>query len=349
MAANINEELEWFTVFRMDENNGWLYQELTEGRLRQGWGAPGCALLTADGQRVDRAKFLEGYIEAYEEEASPRRFAILTRMLDLNDGDVVVIPKMPEWNQFTIARVSHPGYEFDYEGDLHDYRHIVHVVPESIRTFNYHANEYAYLISGLFARANHRPAISFCYSAEQIEAASLLLEQPNNTDANPNLPEEFYRAAIDDAFRTAAIALYEQIRNWNGPRFEEAVRQAFNDQGYEMQNLRRYDGQGGDADMLVAPPTSPYGVFLPGEIAVQVKWIQGEDPNDVNAVRQIIQWAETQGSNAAKYVISSASRFTDAAQELAAAGDVILIGGLQTMCFLLGVSDRYRDDWPPIE
>lgn len=349
MAANINEELEWFTVFRTDKNDGWLGQELKKGRLRQGWGARGCALLTAGGQRVDRAEFLEGYREANWGEASPMRFAILTRMLGLKHNDVVVIPKMPEPNQFTIARVRHPGYQFDYESDLDDYRHIVHIEPESVRTFDYRANEYAYLISGLFARANHRPAISFCYSAEQIEAASLLLEQPNNANANPNLPEEFYRAAIDDAFRTAAIMLDNQIQNWNGPRFEEAVRQAFKDQGYEMKSPRRYDGQGGDVDILVSPPTSPYGVFLPGEIAVQVKWIQGVDNDDANAVAQIIQWAESQGSNAAKYVISSASGFTKGAQNHAADGDVILIGGLQTMCFLLGVADRYRDDWAPIE
>ena len=177
----------------------------------------------------------------------------------------------------------------------------------------------------------------------------MLLEQPNNTNANPNLPEEFYRAAIDDAFRTAAIALDEQIKNWNGSRFEKAVRQAFKDQGYEMKSLRRYDGQGGDADMLVSPPTSPYSVFLPGKIAVQVKWKQGEDEDDANAVSQIIQWAESQGSNAAKYVISSASSFTVDAQNRAADGDVILIGGLQTMCFLLGVADRYRDDWASVE
>ena len=346
MAANINEELEWFTVFRMDANDGWLYQELTEGRLRQGWGPPGCALLTADGQRVDRAEYLEGYREAYGKDASPRRFAILTGMLHLRERDVVVIPKMPEWNQFTIARVSQ-GYEFDYESDLDDYRHIVHIDPESVRTFDYRADEDTYLISGLFARASHRPAISFCYSAEQIEAACRLLEQPNNLVANP--PEEFYRSAIDDAFRTAAIMLYNQINNWNGQRFEEAVWQAFKDQGYEMKSLRRYDGQGGDVDMLVSPPTSPYGVFLPGEIAVQVKWKQGVDKDDVNAVLQIIQWAKSQGSNAAKYVISSASGFTEDAQNRAAHEDVILIGGLQTMCFLLGVADRYRDDWDPIE
>ena len=66
---------------------------------------------------------------------------------------------------------------------------------------------------------------------------------------------------------------------------------------------RRFDRQGGDADILVSPPASPYGVFLPGEIAVQIKWIQGVDENDEYAVLQIVQWAESQGSDAVNCVI----------------------------------------------
>ena len=35
----------WLTIFRTDVDNvEWLYKELTEGRLRQGWGAPGFSL-----------------------------------------------------------------------------------------------------------------------------------------------------------------------------------------------------------------------------------------------------------------------------------------------------------------
>lgn len=37
---------------------------------------------------------------------SPRRFAILRRMLELDRGDIVVMPKMPALNQFTIACAS---------------------------------------------------------------------------------------------------------------------------------------------------------------------------------------------------------------------------------------------------
>ena len=341
MATN-NEELNWCTVFRMDENDDWLFSELQAGRLRQGWGAPGCALMTADGRRVDKTVFEEGYEEDFGEKPSSRRFAILTGMLDLKSGDVVVVPKMPVWNQFTIARVSE-GYMFDTGSNLDDYRHIVHVDPDSVRTFDYRAEEDAYRISGLFARANHRAAITFCYNPEQTKAALRLLERPSNLTSQSH--EVFFGAAIDGAFRTAAIALQDQFKDWNGNRFEAAVWQTFRDQGYTMIEHRRFDRQGGDADILVSPPASPYGVFLPGEIAVQIKWIQGIDENDKKAVLQIIKWAESQGSDAVKCVISSASGFTKEAQTLASDKNVMLIGALQTMCFLLGAADRYRDDW----
>ena len=78
---------------------------------------------------------------------------------------------------------------------------------------------------------------------------------------------------------------------------------------------------------------------------MQVKWKQGLDEDDDEAVKQIDEWVKWQGIDAMKCVISSASGFTDKGRELAAANNVHLIGGLQTMCFLLGVPDRYRDDW----
>ncbi len=125
MAANINEELQWFTVFRTDDAKAdWLFQELTAGRLRQGWGAPGCALLTADRQRIEKPVFVERYRTAFGEAPKRKTFAILTRMLDLNDQDVVIVPNMPVWRkQFTIARVRQ-GYDFDTESDLDDHRHM---------------------------------------------------------------------------------------------------------------------------------------------------------------------------------------------------------------------------------
>ena len=259
-------------------------------------------------------------------------------MLDMEEGSVVVVPKMPELNQFTIAHVS-GRYRFETDGDREDFRHIVPVHRGSVRTFGYHADNDAFLISGL---AKYRDAVSFCFNAEQVEAAHRLLRQSSPT-SKPQ--KELSRAAINNTFKDAATALRDQVKDWNGPRFEEAVRQAFRDQGYTIKDHRHFDCQWPACDILVSPPASSYGLFLPAEIAVQVKWRQDLDEYDDKAVKQIVSYVEWQGIDAMKCVISSASGFTDKARELAAADDVHLIGGLQTMCFLLGVPDQYRDDW----
>ena len=141
MATNGNEKPNWFTVFRTDKNNVvWLHKELTEGRLRQGWGAPGFSLKTADDRRIGKTQWEETYRAHWGEYPSTMRFAILTRMLDMKYGDVVVVPKMPEWEQFTIARVS-GGYRFEIDGDRKDFRHIVPVYRNSVRSFSYRAND----------------------------------------------------------------------------------------------------------------------------------------------------------------------------------------------------------------
>ena len=159
-------------------------------------------------------------------------------------------------------------YRFEADEDREDFGHIVPVQRDSVRTFGYRADEDAYLVSGLFSRANHRPAVSFCSYSEQVEAVHQLLQRPNSPISRPQT--ELDEEVIDDAFKAAAMALRDQVKNWNGQRFEKAVRQAFRNQSYIVKAHRRYDGKGADADILVSPPANPYGLFLPTEIAVQV-------------------------------------------------------------------------------
>ena len=343
MDTQTNTERDWFTVFRTDEGNEWLRDELAGGRLRQGWGAPGFGLATVNGEPVDKADWEAAHRQREGwGDPSPRRFAILRRMLELDRGDIVVMPKMPAWDQFTIACAS-GGYRFEMAGGREDFGHVIPVDPDSVRTFAYDACNEARLVSGLFGRANHWPALSFSGSAKHLQAARRLLEMPSSLVSRPR--RELWEAVIDDAYRAAAESLAADVEAWNGQVFEDAVRQCFVDQGYELKKYRRYNRDGGDMDMVVSPPPSRHGVFLPTEIAVQVKWKQGIDEDDAWAVAQIDQWAEWQESGATKYVISSATGFTERAREEAAANDVVLIGGLQTMCLLLGEPDRYRAEW----
>lgn len=343
MEKQTNAEREWFMVIRTDEGNEWLRNELAEGRLRQGWGAFGLELIAADGEPVEKVDWEAAYRALVGWGApSPRRFAILRRMLELDGGDIVVMPKMPRWDRFTIARAM-GRYRFELAEGKEDFGHVIPVDPDSVRTFAYDASNEARLVSGLFGRANHWPAVSFCGSARHLQAARELLEQADSLESRPR--RELWEAATDEAFRRAAESLAADVADWNGQMFEDAIRQCFEDQGYELKEYRRYDGEGGDMDMVVSPPPSRHGVFLPTEIAVQVKWKQGVDEGDVWAVEQIDRWARWQESSATKYVISSAKGFTAKAREEAAAHGVVLVGGLETMCFLLGVPDRYRAEW----
>ena len=343
MQTQKTAERDWFTIFRTDEGNEGLRTELAAGRLRQGWGVTGLGLVTKDGKPADKTDWEEAH-RAWKDwgNPSPRRFAILRRMLELDRGDIVVMPKMPALNQFTIACAS-GRYRFELADGWDDFGHIVPVDPGSVRTFAYDSCNEARLMSGLFSRANHWAAVSFCASAKHLEAARTLLTQPSSTESKPR--RELWESAIDDAFLKAAESLSIEVAHWNGQMFEKAVRQCFVDQGYEVKEYRRYDGEGGDVDMVVSPPPGRHSMFLPTEIAVQVKWKQGVDEDDAWAVAQIDRWAEWQDSSATKYVISSASAFTETARRDAAEHGVVLIGGLQTMCFLLGAPDRYRADW----
>ena len=343
MEIQTNAGRDWFTVFRTDQNDEWLRDELAAGRLRQGWGASGLGLTTAVGDPLAKSAWETAYRGwGHRDAPSPRRFAILRRMLELVCGGIVVVPKMPARDRFMIARVT-GRYRFELADGRKDFGHVIPVDPESVRTFVYTASNEAHLVSGLFGRANHRPAVSFCSSAPHVRAARDLLGQPSSLVSRPR--RELWEAAIDDAFRSAAESLVEDVAAWNGQMFEEAVRQSFVDQGYELRKRGRYDREGGDVDMVVSPPPSRHGVFLPTEIAVQVKWKQGVDEDDAQAVAQVVQWAQWQESSATKCVISSAAGFSAKAQEAADAHGVVLVCGLQTMCLLLGVPDRYREEW----
>ena len=122
----------------------------------------------------------------------------------------------------------------------------------------------------------------------------------------------------------------------------------FGIKGYEVNVHRHYDGKGGDVDILVSPPIDRFRIFLPqvhDQIAVQVKWKQGIDQDDEDAVRQIVEGVKLLRDDAVKFVVTSAARFTENAKKAAWENDVVLISGLQTMCFLLGCPERYREDW----
>ncbi len=112
----------------------WITEELYQGRLRQGWGAPGLHL------RLPTEEWVENFLinccifwgeklgESNCEDAIGR-MKILGNMLNMNIGDIVFVPKTPTNDRFIVGTVSKP-YHFDYTERFgndfrNDFRHII--------------------------------------------------------------------------------------------------------------------------------------------------------------------------------------------------------------------------------
>ena len=174
-------------LFRAYEKTDWLYSEMLKGRLRQGWGASGLSFLTPNGQKVSREAWNREYKNVETRKKSRRekwdkfwaqRYATLSNMLKMTDGDVVVVPKMPSPRQFTIACVS-GVYCFDVDTGWGDgFGHIIPISPQSVATFNYDSNKDTKEVSDYFGHGGAAlAAISYCRSQRVIKSCLNLLHQ----------------------------------------------------------------------------------------------------------------------------------------------------------------------------
>ncbi len=330
-------------VFRVDHTKPMIKKELQQGRLRQGWGGKHMSLLDKKGDPIDRWSWGKNYEKQGWGPPSQRRHGALAKMLELEEGDLVVIPKVPEDDQFSLARVT-GKYVFDFEtdpkgGDGDDFRHMIPIDPDSLRRFHYRAAPQTFVISNLFVKANHRYPVTFSHEAHVIKSAIELLDDGQDLlDGKDS--KTLVEAALDDALKQAAVAMKEAVAQWNGRQFEAAVKQVFESQGYRQQPYRQWNKQGGDADMVFAPPETIYSLFMPGEVIVQVKWKQGKDRDDLDGVEQLEKWNESENLSARKFLISSGDDFTDECKKKAEEKDITLIGGRNTMYFLMGLPPK---------
>lgn len=141
---------------------------IDHGRLRQGWGVPGLSLkresdflnnfviamrrywnsipenvLTALRERDawdDTAELMALFIDSYRRAAG--RFTILFRMVQMNRGDVVFVPNVPDQGRsFTACRIAGASYEFEERTGPatqtweRDFGHLRHVA--GVRVFEY--------------------------------------------------------------------------------------------------------------------------------------------------------------------------------------------------------------------
>lgn len=288
-----------YVVIRTDaDEKAWIWEEIQAGRLRQGWGTPGMALVRDGGEipagdwvtnyRASAQQYWPGTITPPDEEESTARYRILARMMKLEREDVVVVPRVPTWETFLVAVVSE-GYRFDNapaserEG-YEDYRHVIGVDKERLRVQSYHGSEDGRIVQRFMVA--YQSAVNNANSLEFRAAVERLLQRPpGDTVAKPSFFEVFRktrRGILTDVLATLRQRPPEDLEAIVGKTFEEA--------GYRLLDTHRYDGQGGDADLVMTRDLPILSRFADSasNIYIQVKQRRGDNPND----QEDVKWVE---------------------------------------------------------
>ncbi len=313
-------------VFRIANDVDYVKNEIKQGRLRQGWGNSTSNLTGVSLDEWVKARCKNNHFDGdYEYYSS--KYRNLVKMLDIKSGDILIIPKTPDYTKFTICRASGEYTfcePFGYNKD--DYYHTIPIDTDSIREFSYHANEKCKIIHAKLR--SYQSPINRVWLENVIEAAESVVSACSDICEKPT--ENVVKEIKYDIFRNSAI---DRFRNLGNRETEKIVKLIFENMGYEFIGSNSYDREGGDADLIFADnffgELMDCGVNssdISGKVFIQVKNKDGMDYNDIEGVEQLIK--RTQNENAAaKILISTTDKFTQKCKDLANKNNILLIDG----------------------
>jgi len=320
-------------VFRInyDDAHEFVIDELFKGTLRQGWGVIDLELVDSDGKTVDRNKWVANYLNAWDEpveeiEAS-NRYWILLRMLELKKGDIVIIPKTRNWQTLTICTVN-KEYWFDKETATmwSDFRHCIGV--ENQRTYSYDSCSEAKLISSKFIA--YQSAVNNVRAEKFIENVKELYKREDN------FKSATIRQLLLQIKQKSIDKITPDILGLNPSYFEDVVAECLKIKGYVITAMRKYDGEGADADIVAVLPLPFFSIFIDTSptILIQVKKKSGIDRDDRAGIEQLIK-AKKHFENPICILINTADRISEETEKYALQENIKIIGGNHVMELLL--------------
>lgn len=335
-----------YYIFRIDyENKDYIKKNLEKGILRQGWGIENLSLLDENGEVRSQEKWVEACPESWKQNEKAKIYlrnknVNLKKMLEMKKGDIILIPKFPEWNMFSLYRVV-GKYYFDFEKNANDFGHCIPVEVATIypdeedKCFTYNGNEITKVIHSKL-RA-YQTSINSVHNSEVIKTINELLkirsikEQSSITKILRNIFEKNIRNMEN---------LTKEIFTVRPDDVEKLVEEIFVKQGYLVESRNLYDKKGGDSDRVFVKPL-PILSEIDDEIGscriyVQIKKKEGIYDED-EGITQLVKIVETmeKGEDKQKQfgeiykVLVCTGEFSKRIEELAQENSIILINGIQ--------------------
>ena len=140
-----------YYIFRIDYSKRDYFKEnLEKGLLRQGWGMENLSLVNENGEARNQEEWVNACPENWRTTEEARKYlrnknTNLKKMLEMKEGDIILIPKFPEWNMFSLYKVT-GKYYFNLEETAVDYGHcilvkIATIYPDEVdKYFTYNGN-----------------------------------------------------------------------------------------------------------------------------------------------------------------------------------------------------------------
>ena len=310
-------------VFRISTGNKYKREELSAGTLRQGWGVKSLQLVEEDGTVVDENTWIERWPENWEDDEKSKRsrYKILKPMLEMKEGDMVIIPKYPEWDTLTIAKIKE-GYKYDLNEKEGDFGHRLGIDIDKARYFAYNANEHSKLIHSKMR--SYQSAVNRVHMEKVKKAVSALSEMESDKTIK-NISK-----IIKSSFFENTKDLKDKLFDTRPNDIEKLTEEIFIKAGYTLLRNNMYDGKGGDADLVFQKNLDIISEFSSNDtdyrIYVQVKKKLGEVWNEEEGIKQLEKITKEDKGNFAKVLVST-SEFSTQIQEMAREKDIVLIGG----------------------
>ena len=333
-----------YYIFRIDyEERKYFQENLEKGILRQGWGVKDLSLLDNEGKVRNQEEWVESCPMEWRSTEKAKKYLFskntnLRKMLEMKEGDIILVPKFPNWNMFSLYRVK-GRYYFDLE-EKGDYGHCIPVEVattlsnEVDKCFAYNANDSAKMIHSKL-RA-YQTSINSIYSKEIINAIENLLKIRS-------IKEEI---SISEILKDIFYKNIKEMENLNNKIFsvrpddvEKIVEEIFKKQGYLVESKNLYDKKGGDSDRTFIKPL-PILSEIDNELGncrvyVQIKKKDGiyDEEEGIDQLEKIIQSKEIREENnkinEIYKVLVCTGEFSARIKELANEKSIILIDGIQ--------------------
>jgi len=288
--------------------------------VSQGWG----------GGEVNLDLRQEAFIAATREcyELNTTRIPTnLTRIRDLKDGDLLVMPNLPRQGSVSIHVVNGSFPEcYRYErGDVTHQNHRVSVRESfgmggeiSVR----HATLAEYHAQLRWLRLPVLP-IPQCLGA--FEAIVEDMEAVDTLEFGPSPLDEFLLSVAVDV-EDLIIERVRRISASGGDiSFEGLCERVLKANGYRIEERNRYDGQGGDVDLVCKRARGETSIFETGEVTLFVQVKKHGGKSDAEGVKQVVAMQQRE-RDADGCVMSSADGFTEAARDVAKLHGIALLG-----------------------